>query len=93
MKKRLHIEFFGDIHGTGYRFFIKQKAIELGLKGYCRLNGKDNIEVEVEGTTQAIDEFLHFVQKGASPQAKSNGFTFELFEDCVGYTHMESDIV
>ena len=93
MDKRAYIKFFGDVYGTGYRFFIKQKAIELGLKGYCRLNNEDQIEVEVEGTNKAIDEFLLFVQKGVSLQADSNSFTLELFDDLKGYVRMESDIV
>ena len=93
MDKRAFIKFFGDVYGTGYRFFIKQKAIELGLKGYCRLNDEDQIEVEVEGSNKAIDEFLLFVQKGVSLQADSNSFTLELYDDLKGYVHMESDIV
>lgn len=93
MAKRAHIEFFGDVMGTGYRFFIKQKAMELGLKGYCRLNSHNKIEVEVEGKIQAIEEFLNFVQRGVSPQANSNGFTVEMYDDCIGYSRMESDIV
>ena len=93
MDKRASIKFFGDVYGTGYRFFIKQKAIELGLKGYCRLNDEDQIEVEVEGSNKAIDEFLLFVQKGVSLQADSNSFTLELFDDLKGYVRMESDIV
>ncbi|KMY32253.1 acylphosphatase [Lysinibacillus xylanilyticus] len=93
MNKRALIKFFGDVYGTGYRFFIKQKAIELGLKGYCKLNNQDQIEVEVEGSKKALDEFLIFVQKGVSPQADSNSFTLELFDDLKGYTRMESDIV
>lgn len=91
--KRARIEFSGDIHGTGYRFFIKQKAMELGLKGFCQLNNKNFIEVEVEGTVAAIDEFLHFVEKGASPQANSNIFRVQLFDELIGYKRMESDIV
>ena len=93
MEKRASIEFFGDVYGTGYRFFIKQKAIELGLKGYCILNAKEQIEVEVEGPIKAIDEFLLFVQKGVSPQADSNSFSLELFDELKGYVRMESDIV
>ena len=93
MNKRAFIKFFGDVCGTGYRFFIKQKAMELGLKGYCLLNDKEQIEVEVEGSKKAIDEFLLFVQKGVSPQADSNSFTLELFDDLKGYVRMESDIV
>lgn len=93
MDKRAFIKFFGDVYGTGYRFFIKQKAMELGLKGYCRLNDQDQIEVEVEGSKKAVDEFLLFVQKGVSLQADSNSFTLEIFDDLKGYVRMESDIV
>lgn len=91
--KRAHILFFGDVTGTGYRFFIKQKAIELGLKGFCQLNNDKKIEVEVEGKTAAVDEFIHFVQKGVSLQADYNGFKVEIFDDVKGYTVMKSDIV
>ncbi|MGM9948660.1 MAG: acylphosphatase [Lysinibacillus sp.] len=93
MPKRVKIIFFGDVKGTGHRFFIKQKAIELGLKGYCVLNGPSRLEVEVEGSTKAVDEFIHFVQKGVSLQAESNEFTLEIFKELKGYTAMESDIV
>ncbi|RUL53983.1 MULTISPECIES: acylphosphatase [Lysinibacillus] len=93
MAKRAHIIFFGDVDGTGYRFFIKQKAIVLGLKGFCKLNAKKQIEVEVEGKTNSIDEFLKFVEKGVSPQADSNGFTVEIYDELKGYVTMESDIV
>lgn len=93
LNKRASIKFFGDVYGTGYRFFIKQKAIELGLKGYCRLNAAEQIEVEVEGPEKALNEFLLFVQKGVSPQADSNSFSLELYDDLKGYLRMESDIV
>lgn len=93
MIKRVKFIFFGDVKGTGHRFFIKQKALELGLKGYCRLNGERKLEVEVEGRTKSVDEFISFVQKGVSPQAESNAFTLEIFTNLKGYTAMESDIV
>lgn len=93
MAKRVQIIFFGDVFGTGYRFFIKQKALELGLKGFCHLNDKNQIEVEVEGKSKSIDEFLHFVQKGVSPQSNNNKFQMEVFNDLKGYTSMESDFV
>lgn len=91
--KRAHILFFGDVAGTGYRFFIKQKAIELGLKGFCQLNNDNQIEVEIEGKTTAVDEFIHFVQQGVSLQSDYNGFNVEIFNDLKGYTIMKSDIV
>lgn len=91
--KRAHLQFFGDIEGTGYRFFIKQKAIELGLKGFCRLNPSNHLEVEVEGTVESVDAFLKFVEKGVSIQAETNQFELEIFHDLKGYKTMVSDIV
>ncbi len=93
MAKRVKIIFFGDVKDNGHRFFIKQKAIELGLKGYCELNGIHQLEVEVEGSTNAVDEFIHFAQKGVSLQAQSNQFTLEIFDNLKGYKVMKSDIV
>ena len=93
MGKRVKLILCGDVTGTGHRFFIKQKAIELGLKGYCVLKDTRRLEVEVEGSTKAVDEFIHFVQKGVSLQAESNEFTLEIFKELKGYTTMESDIV
>jgi len=49
--------------------------------------------VEVEGAEKALNEFLLFVQKGVSPQADSNSFSLELYDDLKGYVRMESDIV
>lgn len=91
--KRAHFLFLGDIEGTGSRFFIKQKAIELKLKGFCELNAKNRLEVEVEGDAQAVDAFIAFVQKGVSVQAEQNGFELSIFDDLKGYKTMTSDIV
>lgn len=84
MPKRVKIVFFGDVKDNGYRFFIKQKAIELGLKGYCELNSDHQLEAEVEGSTNAVDEFILFAQKGVSLQAQSNQFTLEIFDNLKG---------
>lgn len=91
--KRAHFLFLGGIEGTGSRFFIKQKAIELKLKGFCELNRQNRLEVEVEGDTQAVDAFIAFVQKGVSIQAEQNGFELSIFDDLKGYKTMTSDIV
>jgi acylphosphatase len=91
--KRARIEFYGDVEGTGYRFFIKQKAVELGLKGFCQLSDSTKVEVEVEGSTDAVDEFIRFVEKGVSAQAETNAFKIQIFETLIGYKTMGSDLV
>ncbi|MEK5423082.1 acylphosphatase [Viridibacillus sp. FSL R5-0477] len=47
MKKRAHFVFTGKVQNNGYRFFIKQKSIEIDLKGTCYLNERKQIEVDV----------------------------------------------
>ena len=36
MAKRVHLRFTSDANGTGDCFFIKQKAVTLGLNGFKR---------------------------------------------------------
>lgn len=91
--KRAHFLFLSDVEGTGSRFFIKQKAIELKLKGFCEINEQNRLEVEVEGDAKAVDEFIAFVQKGVSLQAEQNGFELSIFDELKGYKSMISDIV
>lgn len=91
--KRAFIEFYGEVQGTGHRFFIKQKAHELGLKGFCQLNENNVLQVEVEGPLEAVDEFIRFVVKGVSLQVESNNFKLQTFESPKGYTTMTSDII
>lgn len=91
--KRAHIEFYGEVQGTGHRFFIKQKAYELGLKGFCQLIDNQVLEVEVEGEVDAVDEFIRFIVKGVSLQVESNNFKLQTYETLKGYTAMRSDIV
>lgn len=93
MAKRACILFFGDVEGTGYRFFIQQKAIELGLKGYCQKTNVGTVEVEIEGKSNAVDEFILFVQKGVSVQSDSNAFNVEIFDTLKGYTTMQSELL
>ncbi|RKQ18346.1 acylphosphatase [Ureibacillus endophyticus] len=86
MAKRTHIIFQSNPNETGHRFFIKQKAIALGLKGFCGVNEQKQIEVEVEGKDSSIEEFLKFVQKGFSPSIK-------ICDELKGYVTMESDLL
>lgn len=93
MAKRCKFIFYEDVKEIRQRFFIKRKALELGLKGYCTFNTEGQLVVEVEGRTAAVDEFILFFQKGRSHQASAKAFTLEIFKEIKGYTAMESDIV
>ena len=93
MPKRVKIVFLGEVIRIEHRFFIKQKAIELGLKGYCNLNDALQLEVEVEGSINAVDEFIHFAHKRVNLQTPSNRLSLEVFESLKYYKEMKSDMV
>lgn len=91
--KRAHIIFNSNMEGIPHRFLIKQMAMNLGLKGYCHQNEKNQMEIEVEGKEHSIEEFLQFIQKGIQVQQESTGFSIEMFHDVKGYTRMITDIL
>jgi hydrogenase maturation protein HypF len=82
---RIHIN--GIVQGVGFRPFIFNLATNLGLKGWVR-NTSAGVDIEVDGTPQALDAFIHVLKNEPPPLARIdeisvdkrpiNGFT--LFE-------------
>lgn len=93
MKKRAHIQMHGDVDGVGFRFLVKQKAQSLGLKGFCKQLENKDIIIDIEGVTNDLETFLEYIQHGVSPLSDTNAFEIEFFDDLLGYTTMETDIV
>jgi len=72
---------------------IHQKALQLGLKGFCTVLNKQHFEIEVEGKNSSIREFLHFLQKGYVESQQTFTYQKEIFEDIKGYTTFHSNLV
>ena len=53
-----HIELTGIVQGVGFRPFVYNLAVEHGLKGWVR-NTSACVEIEVEGSSQALEAFIH----------------------------------
>ena len=62
--QRVEITVHGRVHGVCFRYFIKEEAIKLGLKGYVRNIQGDNVEIVSEGEEQAIKELIKLARKG-----------------------------
>lgn len=54
----------GQVQGVGYRFFVEEAALELGLKGYCRNLADGRVQIEVEGNRKDLEELIKRVWKG-----------------------------
>ena len=64
-----HYTLYGKVQGVGFRYFVKEKANNLGIKGFVK-NSQDNnnrIEILAQHESQkVIDEFKDWLKIGPS---------------------------
>jgi hydrogenase maturation protein HypF len=61
----------GIVQGIGFRPFVHRLAAELELSGWVS-NSPRGVEIEAEGTTRRLDEFLRRIREGHPPGARVN---------------------
>ena len=54
----------GRVQGVFYRASTKEKALDLGLKGYVINQNDGSVYIEVEGSEELIDVFINWCRKG-----------------------------
>lgn len=77
--KRVHIIVSGKVQAVFFRYFAKQAADSLGLKGFVRNLQDGSVEAIAQGTEEKLNEFLKQLKKGP-PASKVDSVAFE-FED------------
>jgi hydrogenase maturation protein HypF len=65
---RRYIRLAGQVQGVGFRPFVYRLANELNLKGQVR-NGTQGVEIDIEGATAAIDNFIRRLDDDKPVQA------------------------
>jgi acylphosphatase len=56
---RLSVTVHGRVQGVSFRYFVRNVARELGLKGYvCNLASGDAVEIKAEGDKPRLDRLL-----------------------------------
>lgn len=61
---RLHVWVQGRVQAVGFRAFVQQNAIKIGVTGWVRNVGYDTVEAVAEGSKAQIEEFLRMVKHG-----------------------------
>lgn len=57
---------YGRVQGVYFRYFVRNTARELGLKGYVRnLGCGDAVEVKAEGEKPQLDRLLEHLKEGS----------------------------
>jgi acylphosphatase len=54
----------GRVQGVGFRWFVRERARELAVRGWVRNRSDGSVEVEAEGDLASLDELRRSLAKG-----------------------------
>jgi len=54
----------GRVQGVGYRYFARDRAVELGVTGWVRNRDDGTVEALACGTAAQLDAFSGFLHRG-----------------------------
>lgn len=61
---RVHVWVQGRVQAVGFRAFVQQNALQIGVTGWVRNVGYDTVEALAEGTKDQIESFLQMIKRG-----------------------------
>ena len=62
--QRLNAIVYGRVQGVGFRFFVLQRAVDLGLQGWVRNLAGEKVEVTAEGEADSLQALLAALRQG-----------------------------
>lgn len=62
----LHAIVRGRVQGVGFRYFVVEKALAMGLRGYARNEEKGDVEVLAQGPKPTLERLLALLWRGPS---------------------------
>lgn len=62
----LHAKIHGRVQGVGFRYFVVEKALGLGLRGYARNTSEGSVEVLAQGPRPTLERLLAIMRRGPS---------------------------
>jgi len=63
---RLHAIVEGHVQGVGFRYYVSEQALFIGLTGWVRNVYDGQVEVVAEGTRPDLEKLLRYLQRGPS---------------------------
>lgn len=62
--QELHAVVRGRVQGVGFRYFVVEEALRLGLRGYARNERTGDVEVVAQGARSALERLLTLLHQG-----------------------------
>ena len=63
--QRLHARVYGRVQGVGFRYYVLNAAVGLGLVGWARNRRDDSVEVVAEGELEVLKELVSALERGS----------------------------
>jgi acylphosphatase len=77
--KIYHIYISGFVQGVGFRWYTKDIAKQLGIKGYVKNLSDGRVEIIAQGNEDSLKNFIFELKKGQLGENISNIETIEEF--------------
>jgi len=62
----MYLVISGRVQGVGFRYFVRQKALEMQISGWVKNTSDGKLEIEAEGENQNLDAFIEWMRIGPS---------------------------
>ena len=70
-QQRLRARVYGRVQGVGFRYYVLNTAVELGLVGWARNRRDESVEVIAEGDLEVLKTLVRALHRG--PRSSSVG--------------------
>jgi len=64
MEKKFILKVYGKVQGVWFRKFTQEKAIKLGLRGFCKNLDDGSVYIEAEGEIESLFSLVNWCKKG-----------------------------
>ena len=64
---RLTVWLRGNVQGVGMRWWVRARALEMGIAGWARNTDDGRVEVVAEGNRATLERLLATLQAGGNP--------------------------
>jgi len=62
--KAVHMTARGRVQGVGFRFFVRERSVSYGIKGWIRNRPDGSVEIHAEGDKGKLSQFIANVREG-----------------------------
>lgn len=60
----IHLRIVGTVQGVGFRWFVREKAAQLGISGWVRNTPSGHVEVAASGDEPKLQQLAAAVKRG-----------------------------